>query len=71
MNVEINGSPILTTLPIFGGIPLTATLVVTWSIMLLLTLFCIWLTHDLRVESCHHPADRRRVSGQYRPELCR
>ena len=42
MNVEINGSPILTTLPIFGGIPLTATLVVTWSIMLLLTLFCIW-----------------------------
>ena len=43
MNVEINGSPILTTLPIFGGIPLTATLVVTWSIMLLLTLFCIWL----------------------------
>ena len=27
MNVEINGSPILTTLPIFGGIPLTATLV--------------------------------------------
>lgn len=41
MNVEINGSPILTTLPIFGGIPLTATLVVTWSIMLLLTLFCI------------------------------
>lgn len=37
MNVEINGSPILTTLPIFGGIPLTATLVVTWSIMLLLT----------------------------------
>ena len=50
MNVEINGSPILTTLPIFGGIPLTATLVVTWSIMLLLTLFCIWLTHDLRVD---------------------
>ena len=48
MNVEINGSPILTTLPIFGGIPLTATLVVTWSIMLLLTLFCIWLTQYLR-----------------------
>lgn len=71
MNVEINGSPILTTLPIFGGIPLTATLVVTWSIMLLLTLFCIWLTHDLRVDHVTTPADRRRVSGQYRPELCR
>ena len=70
MNVEINGSPILATLPIFGGIPLTATLVVTWSIMLLLTLFCIWLTHDLRVDhvTTRH---RRRVSGQYRPELCR
>lgn len=59
MNVEINGSPILTTLPIFGGIPLTATLVVTWSIMLLLTLFCIWLTHDLRVD---HVTTRQTVA---------
>ena len=59
MNVEINGSPILTTLPIFGGIPLTATLVVTWSIMLLLTLFCIWLSHDLRVD---HVTTRQTVA---------
>ena len=59
MNVDINGSPILTTLPIFGGIPLTATLVVTWSIMLLLTLFCIWLTHDLRVD---HVTTRQTVA---------
>ena len=59
MNVEINGSPILATLPIFGGIPLTATLVVTWSIMLLLTLFCIWLTHDLRVD---HVTTRQTVA---------
>ena len=51
MNIEITGSPIFTTLPIFGGIPITATLVVTWGIMLLLTVFCIWLTHDLRVDN--------------------
>ena len=51
MNIEITGSPIFTTLPILGGIPITATLVVTWGIMLLLTVFCIWLTHDLRVDN--------------------
>ena len=36
-----------------------ATLVVTWSIMLLLTLFCIWLTHDLRVD---HVTTRQTVA---------
>ena len=33
MNVEINGSPILATLPIFGGIPISATLVITLSLI--------------------------------------
>ena len=51
MNVDIKGAPIYFTIPVLGGIPITGTLVVTWGVMLVLTLFCIWLTHDLKVKN--------------------
>ena len=51
MNVDIKGAPIYFTIPVLGGIPISATLVVTWGVMLVLTLFCIWLTHGLKVKN--------------------
>lgn len=51
MKVTINGAPILFEIPILGGIRISASLVVTWGVMLVLTLFCIWLTHDLKVRN--------------------
>lgn len=49
MEVNIQGAPILFTLPVLGGIPISETLVVTWALMALLTAACIALTRDLRV----------------------
>ena len=51
MEVNIQGAPILYTIPVLGGIPITSTLVVTWAIMLLLTGLCIFLTRGLRVRN--------------------
>lgn len=55
MNIEITGGHILYTfpfeVPILGKPQITETLVVSWIVMLLITGFCIWLTHDLKVEN--------------------
>ncbi len=54
MNVDISGPKILYetewSLPVLGSFKLTETMVVSWIVMLVITLFCIWLTHDLKVE---------------------
>ena len=49
MKIDINGAPILFTIPVLGGIPISATLVVTWGVMLVLTLLCLFLTHNMKV----------------------
>ena len=49
MNIEINGAPILFTLPWFGGINITATLVNSWIIVAVLIGVCYWLTRGLKV----------------------
>lgn len=50
MEVNIQGAPILFTIPVLGGIPIPTTLVVTWAIMLLLTGLCVFLTRNLKVK---------------------
>ena len=37
--------------PVLGRIQITETIVISWLVMLIITLLCIWLTHDLKVES--------------------
>ena len=37
--------------PVLGRFQITETLVISWLVMLIITLLCIWLTHDLKVES--------------------
>ena len=49
MNVNIQGPPIVFTIPVLGGIPITSTLLITWAIMLVLTGLCIFLTRNLKV----------------------
>lgn len=51
VEINIQGAPILFTIPVLGGIPITSTLVVTWVIMLLLTGLCIFLTRNLKVKN--------------------
>ncbi|MBQ7567097.1 MAG: F0F1 ATP synthase subunit A [Oscillospiraceae bacterium] len=51
MEVNIQGAPILFTIPVLGGIPITSTLVVTWAIMALLTGLSIFLTRGLKVKN--------------------
>lgn len=55
MNITINGPKVFYTLPwdipVLGKIEISETLVVSWIVMLLITGFCIWLTHDLKVEN--------------------
>ena len=61
MEIEINGAPILYTVPILGGIPITATLVVSWCVMLVLTGLCIFLTHDMKVKN----VSKRQAIAEY------
>lgn len=51
MEITINGAKILYTIPVLGGIPITQTIVSSWVVMAVITGFCIWLTHDLKVEN--------------------
>ena len=54
MEIQFSGPKILYTLPfelpVLGRFQLTETIVMSWVVMLLITGFCIWLTHDLRLE---------------------
>lgn len=55
MNITINGPKVFFTLPwdipVLGKIEISETIVVSWIVMFLITGFCIWLTHDLKVEN--------------------
>jgi len=55
MEVDISGAKVLftipTDIPILGDIQISETIVVSWLVMLIITGFCIWLTHDLKVEN--------------------
>lgn len=51
MNVEINGAPILFTLPWLGGINVTATLINSWIVMAVVIGACRWLTRGLTVRN--------------------
>lgn len=54
MNLDISGARVFFTLPIdlpvLGKLQISETIVISWLVMLLITGFCIWLTHDLKVE---------------------
>ena len=55
MEVDISGARVFFTLPfdfpILGKLQISETIVVSWIVMILITVFCIWLTHDLKVEN--------------------
>lgn len=55
MEVDISGAKVFFTLPfdfpILGRLQISETIVVSWIVMILITGFCIWLTHDLKVEN--------------------
>lgn len=55
MELDISGAKVFFRIPVdvplLGQIPINETLVVSWIVMLIITLFCIWLTHDLKVEN--------------------
>ena len=55
MELDISGAKVLFTvpidLPILGELQISETIVVSWIVMLLITGLCIWLTHDLKVET--------------------
>lgn len=54
MDISITGGRIFYTFPIdfpiLGKFQITETILVSWLVMLVITGFCIWLTHDLKVE---------------------
>ena len=54
MEVDISGARVFftipTNIPILRDLQISETLVVSWIVMALITGFCIWLTHDLKVE---------------------
>ncbi len=55
MDFEVNGPKVLFTIPLkipfFGDFEFSETILVSWIVMAVITLFCIWLTHDLRVNN--------------------
>lgn len=55
MNLDVSGAKVFYTfpfdLPVLGKLEISETMVVSWIVMLLITGFCIWLTHDLKVEN--------------------
>lgn len=55
MEVDISGARVFYTLPfdfpVLGKLQISETIVVSWMVMILITGFCIWLTHDLKVEN--------------------
>ncbi len=55
MELDISGARVFFTIPfdfpILGKLQVSETIVVSWIVMLLITGFCIWLTHDLKVEN--------------------
>ncbi len=54
MELDITGARVFYTVPIdfpiLGRLQISETIVVSWLVMLLITGFCIWLTHDLKVD---------------------
>lgn len=54
MELDISGAKVFFRIPVdipfLGSIPISETLVVSWIVMAVITGFCIWLTHDLKVE---------------------
>ncbi len=55
MNLDVSGAKVFYTfpfdVPVLGKLEISETMVVSWIVMLLITGFCIWLTHDLKVEN--------------------
>lgn len=55
MDLDISGAKVYFTLPfdfpVLGKLQISETMVVSWIVMLIITGFCIWLTHDLKVEN--------------------
>lgn len=55
MELDISGAKVYftipTEIPILGDIQISETMIVSWIVMILITGLCIWLTHDLKVES--------------------
>ena len=55
MEINIVGPKVYYTLPfdvpVLGKLQITETFVVSWLVMIIITGFCIWLTHDLKVEN--------------------
>ena len=55
MEVDLSGARVFFTLPfdfpILGKLQISETIVVSWIVLILITGFCIWLTHDLKVEN--------------------
>ncbi len=55
MELDISGARVYCEVPIdvpfLGKFQLSETIVVSWLVMALITLFCIWLTHDLKVDN--------------------
>lgn len=54
MNLDVSGAKVYYTFPwdfpILGKLQISETMVVSWIVMLVITGFCIWLTHDLKVD---------------------
>ena len=59
MEIEVTGAKILFELPF--GITITETQVNMWLVMLGIAIFCIWLTHDLKVR----PTSRRQLVAEF------
>ena len=59
MEIEVTGAKILLTLPL--GITVTETQVNMWLVMLGIAVFCIWLTHGLKVR----PTSKRQIVAEY------
>ncbi|MBQ0000593.1 MAG: F0F1 ATP synthase subunit A [Clostridiales bacterium] len=55
MAIDVSGARVFFTIPIdfplLGKIQISETILVSWLVMLIITGFCIWLTHDLKVEN--------------------
>jgi F-type H+-transporting ATPase subunit a len=55
MELDVSGAKVFYTIPIdfplLGKFQISETMVVSWLVILIITGFCIWLTHDLKVEN--------------------
>ena len=54
MNLDISGAKVYYTFPfdfpLLGKLQISETMIVSWIVILIITVYCIWLTHDLKVD---------------------